>query len=318
MVMTKQDYATVQVDAALEDDCRQLIRLAVREDLERSLDWTTVCLVDQAKRGRCNVVPRQGGVCAGLVTAPWVVAEMDADLELITYIEDGEDLPVGRPILSVAGNARDLLTCERLILNLISRLCGVATLTAQYVAAIRGTDARLYDTRKTTPGWRRLEKYAVNRGGGHNHRTGLFDGFLIKDNHLALGTSGDDSRNEPLTPREAVERAKAWAGGAVELTNGVPEMVEVEVDSLDQLAEVLPAGPDIVLVDNFSLFDLRRAVAMRNAIAPAVELEASGNVTLRTIREIALTGVDRISSGALTHQAVWLDLGMDWSDDFLS
>ncbi len=338
--MNKRDYATVEVDAALEDDCRQLIRLAVREDLDRSLDWTTVCLIDEARRGHCDVVPRQKGICAGLVTAAWVIDEMDADLELTLHLQDGDELPVGRPILSVTGNARDLLTCERLILNLISRLCGVATLTARYVAAIRGTDAKLYDTRKTTPGWRRLEKYAVNRGGGHNHRTGLFDGFLIKDNHLALGTAGKSNAMEtqggesqqadqgeaiswqseasPLTPREAVERARAWAGGVVELTTGVPEIVEVEVDSLDQLADVLPAGPDIVLVDNFSLFDLRRAVSMRNAIAPLVELEASGNVTIETIREIALTGVERISSGALTHQAVWLDLGMDWSDDFLS
>lgn len=308
MTISKRDYATVQADAALEDDCRQLIRLAVREDLDRSLDWTTVCLIDQAKRGRCDVVPRQAGICAGLVTAAWVVDEMDADLQLTPHLQDGEPLTVGQPILSLAGSARDLLTCERLILNLISRLCGVATLTARYVAALAGTTAKLYDTRKTTPGWRRLEKYAVNRGGGHNHRTGLFDGFLIKDNHLALG-SGE------LTPHAAVHRARQWTGGVVEMTTGIPDIVEVEVDSLEQLRDVLPAEPDIVLVDNFSLEQLREAVQLRNAIAPAVELEASGNVKLETIREIALTGVERISSGALTHQAVWLDLGMDWSGD---
>lgn len=329
--MSKPDYATVTVDAALEDDCRQLIRLAVREDLDRSLDWTTVCLIAEHQRGRCDVVSRQPGICAGLVTAHWVVDEMDADLTLTSHLSDGEPLPVGQPILSVAGSARDLLTCERLILNLLSRLCGVATLTAQYVEAIRGTSARLYDTRKTTPGWRRLEKYAVHCGGGHNHRTGLFDGFLIKDNHLALSAAsaaaperaagaaeseaGAAAAGQRLTPRQAVERAKAWAGGTLELTTGVPQIVEVEVDSLQQLAEVLPAGPEIVLLDNFSLDQLRQAVALRNTMAPQVELEASGNVKLDSIRQIALTGVERISSGALTHQAVWLDLGMDWAGE---
>lgn len=301
--MVKRDYATVLPDASMEDDCRQLIRLAVREDLDRSLDWTTVRLLQPDVRGRCHVVSRQEGICAGLVTTPWVVDEMDADLQLTCHIEDGDALIVGQPILSISGNGRDLLTCERLILNLLCRMCGVATLTARYVERISGTGARLYDTRKTTPGWRRLEKYAVNRGGGHNHRTGLFDGFLIKDNHLALGN---------VSPSDAVDQAKQWAGGVAELAN-VPEIVEVEVDSLQQLANVLPSRPDIVLVDNFSLADLRLAVEMRNSVAPEVELEASGNVKLDTIREIALTGVERISCGALTHQAGWLDLGMDWS-----
>jgi len=301
--MAKHDYLMVMPDGAMEDDCRQLIRLAVREDLDRSLDWTTVRLIDPETRGRCDVVPRQAGVCAGLVTAPWVIDEMDADLELTVHQADGEPLIAGQSILTVDGNARDLLTCERLILNLLCRMCGVATLTSRYVQQIKGTGARLYDTRKTTPGWRRLEKYAVNRGGGHNHRTGLFDGFLIKDNHLALGN---------VSPRAAVDRARQWAGGVAELAR-VPEMVEVEVDSLEQLANVLPGGPDIVLVDNFSLANLRLAVAMRNELAPQVELEASGNVRIDTIHEIALTGVDRISCGALTHQAGWLDLGMDWT-----
>lgn len=301
--MTQREYSTVTADSALEDDCRQLIRLAVREDLDRGLDWTTVCLIDEDIRGECLVVSRQPGICAGLVTVPWIIDEMNADLQATAEITDGDALPVGEPILSLSGNARDLLTCERLILNLLSRLCGVATLTSRFVAAIAGTGARLYDTRKTTPGWRRLEKYAVNRGGGHNHRSGLYDGFLIKDNHLALGQ---------LAPSTAVERSRHWAGSVSDLAR-LPEIVEVEVDSLDQLAEVLPSGPDIVLVDNFSLPDLRTAVAMRNEIAPDVELESSGNVTLETIGEIATTGVERISSGALTHQAVWLDLGMDWT-----
>ncbi len=304
--MHKRDWTSVDVDAALEDDCRQLIRLSVREDLQRSVDWTTVALVPVQARGRCLVVPRQAGVCAGLATANWVINEMEADLQVELLSQDGQRLAPGEPILAVTGSARDLLTCERVILNLLCQLCGVASLTAQYVQCLQGTGARLYDTRKTTPGWRRLEKYAVRCGGGHNHRTGLYDGFLIKDNHLALAQ---------VSARQAVELAKQWAGGETEM-DAVPEIVEVEVDSLEQLADCLPAEPDIVLVDNFTLDELRQAVALRDRIAPQVELEASGNVRIDTIREIALTGVDRISSGALTHQAGWLDLGMDWQSGF--
>ncbi len=312
--MTKRDYNPVIADAHLEDDCRQLIRLAVREDLDRAVDWTTVCLIDPSKRGRCDVVPRQPGVCAGMVTVPWIIDEMDADLELQTMLCDGEKLPVGHPILRLTGNARDLLTCERIILNLMSRLCGIATLTQRFTEQISDTQSRLYDTRKTTPGYRRLEKYAVRCGGGHNHRTGLFDGFLVKDNHLALGGSTIAGKRVAMSPRFAAERVRSWADGRAE-TMAAPSIVEVEVDSLEQLADVLPAQPDIVLVDNFSLDQLIRAVSMRNEIAPNVELEASGNVKIDTIRAIALTGVERISCGALTHQAVWLDLGMDWTDE---
>jgi len=312
--MKKRDYSPVVADAAMEDDCRQLIRLAVREDLDRAIDWTTVCLIDEDKRGRCDVVSRQTGICAGIVTVAWIIDEMDADLELETFIADGDPLELGKPMLRLTGNARDLLTCERLILNLMSRLCGVATLTNSFTAQLLGTLSRLYDTRKTTPGFRRLEKYAVRCGGGHNHRTGLFDGFLVKDNHLALGGVTVDGKRLPMSPRTAAERARAWAGGKSESMQA-PEIVEVEVDSLEQLANVLLARPDIVLVDNFSIDNLLCAVAMRKEIAPEVELEASGNVKIDTIREIALTGVERISSGALTHHAVWLDLGMDWSGE---
>lgn len=314
VVMKHRDYAPVLADAAMEDDCRQLIRLAVREDLDRSIDWTTVCLIGQDRRGRCDVVSRQAGICAGLVTVPWIVDEMDADLDIEMMIQDGDTLPVGTPILKLTGNARDLLTCERLILNLLSRLCGVATLTSQFAQRLAGTQSRLYDTRKTTPGYRRLEKYAVRCGGGNNHRTGLFDGFLVKDNHLALAGELIDGKHGLLSARSAAERARAWSGGRAESMKA-PEIVEIEVDSLEQLEDVLSARPDIVLVDNFSLEQLREAIRMRNRLAPEVELEASGNVKVDTIAEIARTGVERISSGALTHQAVWLDLGMDWASE---
>jgi len=309
----KRDYAPVRPDAAMEDDCRQLVRLAIREDLERSFDWTTVALIDAERRGTCEVVPRQAGVCAGLVTLPWVLDETEADLEATTLHADGDPLVAGQPIARLAGNARDLLTCERLILNILCRLCGVATLTQHYVAALGDASARLYDTRKTTPGWRRLEKYAVGCGGGHNHRTGLFDGFLIKDNHLALGGSSAG----PLSPFAAAQTARQWSEGRAG-REATPAIVEIEVDSLEQLAEVLPARPDIVLLDNFSLDGLRQAVALRDQEAAEVELEASGNVTIDTIAAIATTGVDRISSGALTHQAGWLDLGLDWHTDTAS
>jgi nicotinate-nucleotide pyrophosphorylase (carboxylating) len=201
-----------------------------------------------------------------------------------------------------------LLTCERLVLNLLGRLSGIASLTRQYVKAIAGTKARIYDTRKTTPGWRRLEKYAVRCGGGFNHRLGLFDAVLIKDNHLVVGA---EARGEQFTPAEAVRRARQFLASAFP-ERPDPMIVEVEVDTLDQLREVLSAQPDLVLLDNMSLGDLRAAVALRDSEAPSVQLEASGGVRLETVAEIARTGVDRISAGALTHSAAWLDIGLDW------
>ena len=193
-------------------------------------------------------------------------------------------------VATVAGAMRDLLTTERLVLNLLGRLSGVATLTRRYVEAIAGTRADIYDTRKTTPGWRRLEKYAVRCGGGRNHRTGLFDAVLIKDNHLALAGIG---------PAEAVRRAREFLPArATEYPPARQLLVEVEVDTLTQLDEVLPQRPDLVLLDNMPPDQLRTAVQRRNAAAPEVELEASGGVNLQTVRAIAETGVERISVGA--------------------
>ncbi|MEM6776578.1 MAG: nicotinate-nucleotide diphosphorylase [Planctomycetota bacterium] len=312
--MTARDYAKVQIDDALENDLRQLVRLSIAEDLGVELDWTTVTLIDVEQRGTCSIVPRVSGIAAGVALAPIIADEFDADLRLSVQIDEGAPLVPGQPIVTITGSARDLLTAERVLLNILSRMCGVATLTRRFVDVIEGTGVRLYDTRKTTPGWRRLEKYAVRCGGGCNHRTGLFDGFLIKDNHLALGGSstGGPRGQLPMLADEAARRAVAMRGGQVnQLT--APEMVEIEVDDLEQLERVLPTGVDIVLVDNFENADLMAAVALRNRLAPDVELEASGNVTIDTIAAIAATGIDRISSGALTHQAVWLDLGMDWA-----
>ncbi|TWT97042.1 Nicotinate-nucleotide pyrophosphorylase [carboxylating] [Botrimarina colliarenosi] len=291
------NFQTVEWDEALIQDCRELVRLALREDLGDAGDVTSLAVVGAERRGKAAVVSRQRGVLAGGRVATIVLEEAGADASWQPTLDDGDTLEPGSVVGTLEGAARDLLRCERVTLNLMSRLCGVATLTRRYVEAVGPSRAAVYDTRKTTPGWRRLEKHAVHCGGGHNHRTGLFDAVMIKDNHLALADQAG------MTPAEAVRRAREQQPGRV---------IEVEVDSLDQLSGVLPAGPDIVLLDNMTLDQLREAVAVRNAGAPGVVLEASGGVRLDTIGAIATTGVDRISVGALTHSAIGLDLGLDW------
>lgn len=304
-----REFRQSRWDHFVEEDCRALVRLAVREDLERQQDWTTVATVPRERRGAANIVLREPGVVAGIPALAVVVDEMQAQIRIRTQVTDGAQVPARTPLARLEGNVRDLLTCERTLLNLLGRLLGVATLTRAYVDAIRDTHARIYDTRKTTPGWRRLEKYAVRCGGGSNHRTGLYDAMLVKDNHIAQ--SGSDSREAA----EAVGRVRKFIEeyrGAEALADLI---VEVEVDSLEQLAAVLPTSPDLVLLDNMSHTELREAVALRDAHAPEVELEASGSVRLETVKEIAITGVDRISVGALTHSARSLDVGLDWCRD---
>lgn len=315
------DYAPVVMNDQLENDLRQLIRLAIAEDLDVAVDWTTVAMIDADRRGACEIVSRANGVAAGVALVPWIIDEFDADLDVEVLVGESETFTPGTALVRLSGSARDLLTSERVTLNLLSRMCGIATMTRRYVELLQGTSARLYDTRKTTPGMRRLEKYAVRCGGGHNHRTGLFDGFLIKDNHLALGRSKlSTESDDPSTPArlsagEAARRAVEMRGG---LMNHLvaPKMVEIEVDGLDQFDEVLRTGVDIILLDNFSIEDLRTAVKARDEAGVGVELEASGNINIDTIATVASTGVDRISSGALTHQATSLDLGMDWTEGF--
>jgi nicotinate-nucleotide pyrophosphorylase (carboxylating) len=197
--------------------------------------------------------------------------------------------------------------------NFLSRLSGIATLTARYVEAVRGTSASIYDTRKTVPGWRRLAKYAVRCGGGKNHRAGLYDAILIKDNHLAFGADGGwspDARR--FTPAEAVQKAREFIEIHIPAVKRDQVIIEIEVDTLEQLEMVLPQQPDIVLLDNMGPEMLRKAVARRAAISPTTELEASGGVHLDTVRALAEAGVERISVGALTHSAVCLDFGLDW------
>ncbi|HEY4233271.1 MAG TPA: carboxylating nicotinate-nucleotide diphosphorylase [Lacipirellulaceae bacterium] len=300
------DFHQLEWSAEIEDDLRQLVRLAVREDLDRDHDWTTLALVGPDQRGRAALIVRETGVIAGLRAAPVLIDEMHAAIDWVAEIADGDGVVSGTVVAELSGSARDMLVCERPLLNLLGHLSGIATLTRKYVEQVAGTQAHVYDTRKTTPGWRRLDKYSVRCGGGRNHRTGLFDAVLIKDNHLALAAS------EGLTPAEAVRRARDFLQQSAAQRNSEPLLVEIEIDGLEQFEDVLRAAPDIILLDNMPPAALREAVGRRNALAPAIELEASGGVTLDTIREIAQTGVERISVGALTHSARALDIGLDW------
>ena len=273
-----------------------LIRLALTEDLGATGDRTSLATIPETTRARANFVARSGGVVAGLPVAGRVCEAVSAELAFTPTVADGTTTERGTVVATVSGPLRAVLAAERTALNFLQRLSGVASLTRKYVEAASGFRAKLLDTRKTTPGWRLLEKYAVRAGGGTNHRIGLFDGILIKDNHLA-GLGGD--------VRAAVEAARAYPGNA-----GLP--VEVEVDTLDQLEHALAVRADIVLLDNMSLDQLRTAVARRDAVSSATLLEASGGVNLSTVRDIAATGVDRISVGALTHSAPALDIGLDY------
>ena len=291
----------------MRSDLQELVELAMREDLGREGDLTTAALIPEDAAGQADVVVRQAGVVAGLPAAQVALGMFDTRLEWLPDCEDGRSIAPGERIARIEGPARSMLTAERPMLNLLGRLSGIATLTKRYVEAVAGTGARIYDTRKTTPGWGRLEKYAVRCGGGRNHRTGLFDAVLIKDNHLAVGSPG-----APSSPAEAVVRARRFLEDRPSGAGRSRAIIEVEVDTLEQLDAVLAAGPDVVLLDNMSPAQLVEAVRRRDAGNRRVELEASGGVDLASVRPIATTGVDRISVGALTHAAAWLDVGLDW------
>lgn len=309
--MAPRDFQQITWDDLCAEDCRQIVRLAIREDLERQQDWTTLALVPRERTGAARIVARQAGVVAGLGAMAVAVEELDARLTLEAASADGDTVAAGQTIATLRGSVRDLLTSERILLNILGRMMGVATLTSRYVALTAGAACRVYDTRKTLPGWRRLDKYAVRCGGGHNHRTGLYDAVLIKDNHLAQFAGPSLA---PQTAAAAVRQARQFLREATADPPLADLLVEVEVDSLEQLAAVLPERPDIVLLDNMAPAQLRAAVAMRNEACPAVELEASGGVDLSTLAAIAATGVDRVSVGALTHSAPALDVGLDYVD----
>ena len=269
----------------------QAVATALEEDLGGVGDITTNAIIPPDAQGDASIIVRKPGVIAGLDLAAASFKSLDPDVRFTRIVEDGSKVEAGATIARIAGKTRALLTGERTALNFFGRLSGIATLTAGYVAAVEGTQAKIVETRKTTPGLRALEKYAVRCGGGTNHRFGLYDAVLVKDNHIAA------------------------AGGLAEALNAVRTAVghlvkiEVEVDTLDQLENVLRFPIDAVLLDNMDAGTLKRAIAL---VKGRVITEASGGVTLESVREIAKTGVDLISVGALTHSARSLDSSLEW------
>ncbi len=272
------------------DDVLWLIRRAIDEDLDGGVDVTTVATVPLEQRATLDLVARRPGIAAGIPVAAAVFSSMSGDAVTIRYGKaDGEMVQIGDVLISVTGPTHELLRAERPALNLLGRLGGIASMTRVWVEAVAGTNARIRDTRKTTPGMRKLEKYAVRCGGGTNHRMSLSDAALVKDNHVVAAGG--------VAEAFALVRAK------------FPDVpVEVEVDSLEQLDEVLDAGADLVLIDNFTTEEMVEAVR-RNA--GRAKLEASGGLTISVARAVAATGVDYLAIGALTHSAPVLDIGAD-------
>jgi nicotinate-nucleotide pyrophosphorylase (carboxylating) len=264
---------------------------ALAEDLGRAGDVTSIATVPEETRGRAVVVARQPGVAAGLPLVAAAFRRLAPQIEIEPHGRDGMAIAAGAKLMTITGDARAILAAERSALNFLGHMSGIATATAAFVQRIAHTKARIICTRKTTPGLRALEKYAVRCGGGFNHRFGLDDAILIKDNHIAVAGG----------IRAVLERAKASVGHLVK--------IEIEVDSLDQLKEVLDTGrADVVLIDNFDLDPMRKAVAL---VAGRLVIEASGGITLDSAAAIAETGVDYLSSGALTHSVQNLDIGLD-------
>jgi nicotinate-nucleotide pyrophosphorylase (carboxylating) len=269
-----------------------MVHRALREDLGRAGDITTDLVVPANATARADLMLRQGGVVSGLEVFAAALSALDPAVDVKFLASDGDRVPPGTVVAEVAGRARALLTAERVALNLFGRMCGIATQTATVVAAVTGTGVRIVDTRKTTPGLRSLEKYAVRCGGGHNHRFGLDDAVMIKDNHIAV--AGGVSA--------AVERVRNGLGHVV--------AVEVEVETHEQFEEALAAGVDIVLLDNMTLAEVMAAVEVT---AGRTVLEASGGITADNVADYARTGVDVISLGFLTHSAPALDVALEIS-----
>lgn len=272
------------------DMIQPLIAAALQEDIGTG-DITANAVIADGVQARFAFVAREPLIAAGIALLPGIFAMLDPTVLVELEVEEGEEAVAGRRLAVIDGPARALLAGERTALNIIQRLCGVATLTGRYVEAVEGTGARILDTRKTIPGWRLLDKYAVNCGGGMNHRIGLYDGVLIKDNHIAIAGS--------ITL--AVERARA--------KTPLLTKIEVECDTLAQVREAVAAGADMILLDNMDNATLSEGVAL--ARAAHIATEASGNVSLETVRAIAGTGVDYISVGKLTHSAPAVDIGLD-------
>lgn len=280
------------------DACLRLITWSLAEDLGPAGDLTSRATISENMNGQAACIARAHGTLAGLPAVAMVVVSVDSQLNFQPLMADAASVEPGTRLAILSGPMRSLLVAERTALNFLQRLSGIATMTRRFVDAVAGLPVQILDTRKTTPGWRLLEKYAVRCGGGHNHRIGLYDGILIKDNHLAALGGGS------AVVTEAVRKARQQVG------HSIP--VEVEVENFEQLDAALAERPDIVLLDNMPPAMMHEAVRRRNAVAPEVKLEASGGVTLQTVRAIAETGVDRISVGALTHSAPSLDIALDY------
>jgi nicotinate-nucleotide pyrophosphorylase (carboxylating) len=281
--------------------CRPLVELALAEDCDARGDRTSLALIAEEAETTAAFVARRAGVVAGLPAVELVCLAVDPKLILLPRLQDGAPLRRGAIVATIQGPTRSLLKAERIALNFLQHLSGIATLTRRFVRRVWGTSARIYDTRKTLPGWRVLQKYAVRMGGGHNHRMNLSDGILIKDNHLAALQGGVSV---------AIDKARTYPGNS-ELP------LEIEVTNWDQFKRAVAARPDIILLDNMPLQQIRRAVRYRNTHAPTVQLEASGGVTLASVGALARTGVDRISVGALTHSVTALDIALDINDSKL-
>ena len=280
-----------------------LIARAIAEDLGEGRDITSEATIPENARGAARLVARSPGVLAGLPAVELLSRKFELGSLWHPNLADGDQLERGSLVGRLAGPVRSLLAMERTALNFLQRLSGIASLTARYVAAVHGTRAVIFDTRKTTPGWRFLEKYAVRCGGGCNHRFGLHDAVLIKDNHLAwikeaAGAFGPD----PFAIAIASARRSTPPGTTI----------EIEIDSLEQFDRALECSPEIILIDNLGPDQVAEAVRRRNASAPQVQLESSGGVNLLSVRALAESGVDRISVGALTHSAPALDLALDY------
>ena len=295
----------------LEVTVRRAVKGWMLEDLGFEADWTSVAMVAATATGSLAVVARRRGVIAGLPAAGLVVTEADSQLAWEPLVADGDWVEPGTVVAHLAGPIRSILQVERVFLNLLGRLSGVATATRELVDAVSGTGCQIYDTRKTVPGWRLLDKYAVTCGGGSTHRLGLYDAILIKDNHLAAAAEGG------MNVADAVARARGFIATSFSPERAASMVVQVEVDRLQQVEEVLAAGvanlPDIMLLDNMPTDMLRQCVSRRNLQAPNVVLEASGGITLETVGAVAATGIDRISTGMPTHAAAWLDIALDWN-----
>ena len=281
------------------EDVAPLVEAALAEDVGSGDITTEPLFTEEALCGR--FVSREDGVLCGIDLVGEVVARHAPHALLVKTLADGDPLTGGVVIAGLSGPARQILPLERLLLNFMQRLCGIATTAKRYVDAVKGTAARIYDTRKTTPGWRKLEKYAVRTGGACNHREGLFDAVLVKDNHIAI------ARRVGLTLAQVVDRIRTTVGKDI--------FLEVEVDTLADLAEVAQLDVDAVLLDNMDVATLKEAVAMVRSAGRGIEVEASGGITLSNVAEIARTGVDRISIGALTHSPQSLDISFECQCD---